>query len=119
VRILQSVPGPALLALGLVLASCAWAVPADPGLNAARRARHGATEAVVAAAGPLRETRGREDAGARAIYLQHCARCHEPFSPTHLSAADWPVYVRKYGPRAGLFGTERARVLRWLQAHAR
>jgi hypothetical protein len=59
------------------------------------------------------------DDGARAIYLQRCSQCHEPFSPRHASPAEWPGLVRKYGPRAGLFGDERGRVLRWLQANAR
>ena len=59
------------------------------------------------------------DDGTRAVYMQRCGQCHEPFSPRHASAAEWPGYVRKYGPRAGLFGEERDRVVRWLMANAR
>ena len=59
------------------------------------------------------------DDGARAIYLQRCGQCHEPFSPRHAAADEWPALVRKYGPRAGLFGEERGRVERWLVANSR
>ena len=49
---------------------------------------------------------------------------HRPISlgigePRHATPAQWPGLVRTYGPRAGLFGEDRARVTRWLQAAAR
>ena len=108
----------ALAGLILSLAACAWAVPADPGLNAQMRSRS-APPAGPAASGASRAALPAEDDGAGAIYRERCSKCHEPFPPTHASAGEWPVFVRKYGPRAGLFGEERERVLRWLQANAR
>ena len=117
-----------LSALSLAaLAACAWSVPADPGENARRRSAPPAWSletpvprtAPAAPAGARAAPAAAPDDGARAIYLARCSACHEPFAPTHASAAEWPMYVRKYGPRAGLFGDERARVLAWLQAHAR
>src|SRR5262245_2399706 len=107
------------------LAACAWSVPADPGENA--RLRAGPPAWTVSPEGPVSAAasdaralpqQGPDD-GARAVYLARCSACHEPFAPTHVSAAEWPRYVAKYGPRAGLFGEERARVLRWLQANSR
>jgi cytochrome c553 len=79
--------------------ACSWSVPADPALNA--------------------QTAAWDDPGARALYMDRCGRCHEPWPTTHVTAAEWPRYVARYGPEAGLFGADRARVLRWLQAHAR
>jgi hypothetical protein len=50
--------------------------------------------------------------------MDHCSRCHAPFAPNSLRAGQWPMYVRKYAPRAQLFGPDRALVLAWLQANA-
>jgi hypothetical protein len=118
VRRLDLVPA-ALAACALGAAACAWSVPADPGENSRVRAR----PATAVAARP-RDARtlspGRVgDPGAAAVYERKCGECHAPFPPTHATAAEWPTYVRRYGPRAGLFGAERARVLSWLQANAR
>jgi hypothetical protein len=104
------------------LAACTWSVPADPGENA--RLRAGPPEwtmppAPAPAGGASAYPMQAPDDGARGIYLARCSTCHEPFAPTHVSAAEWPYYVNKYGPRAGLFGQERARVLAWLQANTR
>jgi hypothetical protein len=55
----------------------------------------------------------------RAVYLSRCGRCHEPHDPTEAFAGEWPGILRRMAPRAGLFGPERDRVLRWLQANAR
>ena len=38
--------------------------------------------------------------------MARCGQCHAPFSPRHASADEWPTFVRKYGPRAGLFGED-------------
>ena len=99
-------------------AACSWAVPADPGLNARERAAPiqfdpGPAGPGVAAPAPM-----HVDPRAAGIYAQRCGTCHELFHPTDYSAAEWPTYVNKYAPRAGLYGTERAMVLRWLQANA-
>ena len=124
---------PVLSGLSLTaLAACAWSVPADPGENARLRSAPPAwsVETPVPRSGPgpaapgigpraAPAARPASDDGARAVYLARCSACHEPFAPTHVSASQWPFYVAKYGPRAGLFGDERARVLAWLQAHSR
>ena len=114
----------AMTGIALLLSACAWSVPADPGLNAKL---HG-TPPAAGAAGPLAAAASgadtvtaaaAHDAAARSLYLNHCSRCHEPIAPGAVAASDWPRYVRRYGPRAGLFGADRTRVLRWLQANAR
>ena len=115
-----------LATLAVVTSACAWSVPADPGRNALLRGHAAGTDADEA---PIRTPGGAApaevlggnapDAGARALYLTKCSQCHEPFSPRHASAAEWPALVRRYGPRAGLFGEDRERVLHYLQANAR
>jgi hypothetical protein len=107
-----------LLALGV--AACSWSVPADPGLNSKLRLRPAAASANTANA-PM-QADGYTDAGdpgASALYYDHCSRCHAPFAPTYVTAGEWPRYVRRYAPRAGLYGADRQRVLTWLQANAR
>jgi hypothetical protein len=107
----------ALAAVALGAVACAWSVPADPGENARRRsAQHaGASPVQAIVAAP-----GRASApSVAALYAEKCGQCHAPFPATYASAEEWPVFVRRYGPRAGLFGAERARVLSWLQANAR
>lgn len=114
----------AMTSIALLLSACSWSVPADPGLNAKL---HGEPP-TGAVAGPLAvatvgggtiASAAAHDAAARSLYLNHCTRCHEPIPPGAFAAGDWPRYVRRYGPRAGLFGADRTRVLRWLQANAR
>jgi hypothetical protein len=109
--------GALMSVIALLLTACTWSVPADPGLNARLR---GGDHAAANAPGAMLSGApdGSADAGAGRLYVEHCARCHEPVPPASIAAADWPRYVRRYGPRAGLFGTERARVLRWLQAQS-
>lgn len=110
-----------VLAIGLpfVVAACSWQVPADPGLNFAQRTRPAAVERGLTAT-PTREelAQARQDPRALALYSDHCGRCHAPFDPRSVPAAQWPMYVKKYAPRAGLFGADRAKVLAWLQANA-
>ena len=103
-----------------LLAACAWSVPADPGLVVeCRPCGPGPCGRVPAATPGAPVGRVAADDGARAIYLDRCSRCHEAFPPSHATPAQWPIFVRKYGPRAGLFGEERERVIRWLQANSR
>jgi hypothetical protein len=115
----------ALLSAALSLAACAWSVPADPGMNASIRRSTSVPDAQptgLSSSTSVRSTArgaGPLDDGARDIYLRRCSQCHEPFSPRHATANEWPALVRKYGPRAGLFGEERERVVRYLQATAR
>jgi hypothetical protein len=110
---------------GLLVAACSWSVPADPGEQARLAALAAPPSASPAAAdhGPTTTSAASApaagaDAGARAIYVARCGQCHAPFAPSHAPAARWPSIVRHYGPRAGLFGAERERVVRWLQASA-
>ena len=55
---------------------------------------------------------------AEAVYRARCALCHPPWAPTHLAPAEWPRYVRKYAPRAGLTPAERDAVLAYLVREA-
>ncbi len=114
------------IAFAVVLAvtsvACSWSVPADPGLNAKRRSRTpSSTDAGPSARATSSAPRppAAGDAEAGSIYYTKCSQCHEAFSPKHATASQWPAFVRKYGPRAGLFGPERDRVLAWLKARAR
>jgi cytochrome c5 len=108
-----------LLALAaLPVATACWSVPADPGANARLRSRAHAPGAAVAGAPAAAAGEGAVDAGAAGVYYTRCAQCHEAYPPGAFSAGEWPLYVDRYGPRAGLYGGERARVLRWLQANA-
>jgi hypothetical protein len=108
----------ALASVALCCVACAWSVPSDPGENARRRRRPEPT--AVPSAVPLAPgARTTSDPATAAVYAEKCGACHAPFPPTHATSAEWPIYVRRYGPRAGLFGAERARVLAWLQQNAR
>jgi len=103
-----------------VVAACSWQVPADPGLNYEQRTRAPAVARGLTAPPTSEEiARAGEDPQARALYMNHCGRCHAPFDPRAVAASQWPMYVKKYAPRAGLFGADRDRVLAWLQANAR
>ena len=55
---------------------------------------------------------------AETVYRARCSLCHAPWSPTDFSPADWPRYVRKYAPRAGLTPDERDAVLGYLVREA-
>ena len=105
-----------LVLLAGVVTSCAWSVPASPGLNAMARTpkSDGAMVATSIAPGS-----GTDDPATETLYLSKCGRCHVAHQPSRYAAGAWPFYVHKYGPRAGLFGEERMRVLEWLQANAR
>ena len=102
-----------LLALAVGASACRWSYPADPG-----RRRSGREGPVPEGAAAAPEAVPGTDPGARAIYLTRCGQCHEPFDPGYATAAEWPMFVARYGPRAGLAGRERDRVLSWLQANA-
>ena len=98
----------------LVLSACAWGYPADPG----RRPRGGSAPAAYVDETVAAWGAAAADPAAEGIYRRRCGQCHEPFDPGYAGAAEWPMFVARYGPRAGLFGAERARVLAWLQASA-
>jgi cytochrome c5 len=96
------------------VSACTWAFPSDPGA----RTRRAEPTPSVALPGDA-SAPASDDPVARGLYLDRCTRCHDPFAPSSFSAREWPTLVARYGPRAGLFGAERARVLAWLQANAR
>lgn len=102
-------------AVASALAACSWSVPADPGLNARLRSR---PDPLVETPPPAADLLiDPEDV--RATYLVRCGRCHEPPSPRSASRDEWPGILRKMAPRAGLYGEDRDRVLRWLTANSR
>ena len=55
---------------------------------------------------------------AETVYRARCSLCHPPWHPTDFSPAEWPRYVRKYAPRAGLTPAERDAVLAYLVREA-
>ena len=55
-----------------------------------------------------------EPVDAETVYRARCSICHVPWSPTDFSPSEWPRYVRKYAPRAGLTPGEREAVLAYL-----
>ena len=117
-RIMQLIP----VCLFLALAACSWSVAADPAHRDAvprKRAPIESSQSPASAAPPAEPRQQTADEGVGAIYAQRCAACHELFPRTYATAGEWTVFVARYAPRAGLFGQERERVLRWLQAGAR
>lgn len=52
------------------------------------------------------------------IYRTRCALCHPAWSPTEFEPEEWPYWVRRYGPRAGLTQAERDAVLAYLVREA-
>lgn len=48
------------------------------------------------------------------LYARRCSGCHDAFAPTDYTADDWPAYVERYGPRAGLTPEARSAVLSYL-----
>ena len=106
-----------LVAAAALVAACSWSVPANPGRNASLRAPS-TTWTLASSSGSPRPGEADQDADAARLYVSHCGRCHAPFPPTQVPAARWPFFVAMYAPRAGLFGTERERVLAWLMANA-
>ena len=52
----------------------------------------------------------------RSLYVRKCALCHDLFEPNEFGAHEWPAYVKRYGPRAGLNTDQRADVVAYLQA---
>jgi len=103
---------PRLLLL-LPAAACGWSVRVEP-----PKATTGGPPRVAPAEPGASWGSVAGDPEARALYLNHCGRCHEPFLPSHAPADAWPRLVGKYGPRAQLFGKERARVVQWLKLQA-
>ncbi|MSR75295.1 MAG: cytochrome c [Planctomycetes bacterium] len=48
------------------------------------------------------------------LYQRRCSTCHDTFERQDYPTAEWPTYVERYGPRAGLNPEARAAVLRYL-----
>ena len=110
----------AVLTLALTHATGCWSVPADPGENARLRSHRPVPVAPTgdAFAGGAGGADPADDPRASALYHTRCAQCHEAYPPEAFAPGEWPLYVDRYGPRAGLYGAERASVLHWLQANA-
>jgi len=72
--------------------------------------------ALVAAACASAPPSGPVDAAT--VYRARCALCHPPWAPTDFAPGEWPRYVRKYAPRAGLTPDERDAVLAYLVREA-
>lgn len=70
-----------------------------------------AAAALLAACASV-ESQGPVDA--ETVYRARCSICHVPWSPTDFSPSEWPRYVRKYAPRAGLTPGEREAILAYL-----
>jgi hypothetical protein len=56
--------------------------------------------------------------GAERIYRTRCALCHPAWTPSDFSPDEWPFWVDKYAPRAGLTPDERDAVLAYLVREA-
>ncbi len=113
-----------ILGVAFLSAGCSWSVPASPGRNYSSRTPRTTAEIPPPSGSghelaPGHTERSGHDPATEALYHARCGRCHVPFVPTQFSAEEWPWYVNKYAPRAGLFGSEREQVLAWLQANAR
>lgn len=107
----------AFLAPVLCVSACRWSVPADPGENARLRSRPAQATAGLE---PASTAPGEAaDPAAATLYYARCSQCHAAFPPGTFPAGEWPGIVERYGPRAGLFGAERQRVVAWLRTHAR
>lgn len=74
--------------------------------------------AACASAPPIADPNGPYAQGER-TYRSHCAACHRLRAPSSETRARWAWAVEKYGPRAKLFGADRADVLAFLQAYAK
>ena len=59
-----------------------------------------------------------EQARGRDLYARHCAKCHQLYDPGEFHRNEWPRFVKRYGPRAGLDAKQRAEVLGYLSAVA-
>ena len=59
-----------------------------------------------------------EHARGRDLYARHCAKCHQLYDPGEFHRGQWPRFVKRYGPRAGLDAKQRAEVLAYLTAVA-
>lgn len=56
--------------------------------------------------------------GAAQIYRTRCALCHPAWTPSEYAPDEWPFWVNKYAPRAGLTPDERDAVLAYLVREA-
>jgi mono/diheme cytochrome c family protein len=50
----------------------------------------------------------------RVIYVDHCAACHNLYSPDDYSASQWPQILSGMAPRAGLSGANTSLVEKYL-----
>jgi cytochrome c5 len=50
----------------------------------------------------------------RVLYIDHCASCHNLYSPDDYSASQWPQILSSMAPKAGLSGTNKSLVNKYL-----
>ncbi len=50
----------------------------------------------------------------RALYIDHCAACHNLYSPDDFSASQWPQVLSSMAPRAGLSSANTLLVKKYL-----
>ena len=50
----------------------------------------------------------------RVIYIDHCAACHNLYSPDDYSASQWPQVLSNMAPRAGLSSANTILVKKYL-----
>ncbi len=60
-----------------------------------------------------------EEAAARRLYLAKCTLCHGAVEPSEHRRAEWPALVDHYGIRARLKAEDKARILAYLEDHAK
>jgi mono/diheme cytochrome c family protein len=50
----------------------------------------------------------------RALYIDHCAACHNLYSPDEFSASQWPQVLSSMAPRAGLSSSNTLLIKKYL-----
>lgn len=53
------------------------------------------------------------------LYRSRCAACHRLYPPQERTRDEWATQVARMAPRAHLSDDDRARLLEYLQAHAK
>ncbi len=78
-----------------------------------------ALAAVAACATGASGARGSSGDPGEDLYRAKCALCHRLHDPGSRTRAEWARQVERMAPRAHLSDEDRARVLEYVQAHAK
>ncbi len=62
---------------------------------------------------------GSPDGRGASLYRAKCTACHRAYEPESRTGAQWADAVGRMAARAHLREEDRARILAWLQGHAR